>query len=132
MHLNLESSVVSVSQVKSPHTPSPRLRHTTMRLYEDMYEEIVEIARSEGDMEMSAVFRELLTLALRYYKFKQGTLNPDSSQNEKTFYCQICGQMHKVRYRHKAIVYNEEYVFCEDCFFADKDKAFIIRQLKQM
>ncbi len=91
----------------------------------DVYEEIKVIALYEG-LEISATIRQLIAIALRAYKFRRGTLNPALPQNTKTFFCQVCGQMNSVRRQHTATVLNEEYKFCEDCFFADKYKSFVI------
>ena len=117
--------------VKFLSTPEPpRMRRINLFIEEPMNEEIRTIADCE-ELDFSSTIRELLTIALRYYKFRQGTLNPHAPQNSKMVYCQVCGGLTKVRYMHTTTVLNEEYKFCEDCFFTDKYKNFIITMINR-
>lgn len=130
MELNI--SAQSVTHVKFlASTPRQSMRRIVGYLEPEMYEEIVEVARME-DLELSAAIRELLSISLRYYRFKKGALNSQSPDNDKLFYCQVCGKQSKLRYLHIASVLNEEYKFCEDCFFADKYKSFVKVQIDRM
>jgi hypothetical protein len=111
--------------------PRQPRRRTRLTLDEDLYQEVLEVADAEG-LDFSAAAGALLEFALRYYKFKRGTLNASLPQNSKTFYCQICGQLTSMRRLHKAQVLNEEYQFCELCFFAEKHKIFIITLVNRL
>src|SRR5689334_15331897 len=94
-------------------TAKPKMRQLKCYMEPGMYDEIALIAQQEG-MELSAATRELLVLALRYYKFRRGTLNHELPQNNKTFYCQICSQLTSTRKLHSVAVMYDEYKFCED------------------
>src|SRR2546426_986526 len=111
--------------------PKPSRRRVRFTLDEETYQEVLDVARSEG-IDFSTTVGALLEFALRYYKFKRGTFNDSLPQNSKTFYCQICGQLTSMRRLHRAQVLNEEYQFCETCFFAEKYKAFIIILLNRL
>ncbi len=112
-------------------TTKPVMRRVSSYIEPAVYDELTEVAAHEG-LELSATIRELLAIALRYYKFKKGTLNPTHPHNDKTFYCQICGQLTKVRNMHTVIVMNDVYSFCEPCFFADKYKGFVVSLINRM
>lgn len=112
-------------------TPKPTpMRRINCYVDEAMHQEVAEIATYEG-MELSATARELMSIGLRFYRFKRGTLNAALPQNNKTFYCQICGQLTKLRNMHTVIVMNDSYSFCEPCFFADKHKGFVCSQVQR-
>ncbi len=111
--------------------PSPRLRRTNLFLEEPMLEEIKEISEYE-ELDYSTTVRQLLELALRYYKFKRGTLNTTLPQNNKTFYCQVCRELTSVRKQHSVAIMLEEFRFCEDCFFANKYKKLLIEQIGRL
>jgi hypothetical protein len=92
------------------------------------YEKTKDIAEAEG-LDINAAADELVSYALRNYHYRKGTLNevrntalPDK---HKMFHCQICQKETNVRRKHRISALNEEYVCCEDCFFADRHKTLI-------
>jgi hypothetical protein len=105
--------------------PKPSRRRIRATLDEDKYEAVMQVAEYEG-LEFSEALNRLLEISLRYYEYKRGTLNEAKPENAKTFHCQICGEETSLRRRHRLQILNEEYLSCEDCFFADKHKAFIV------
>lgn len=158
MELSIDHISVTPIRLFSNNNPPP-MRRLYCYVEPEVYEEVLGIAHHEG-MEISATIRQLLSFALayyqetqeiaqsegitlqetitdlvshsyRYYRYRQGTLNPALPANSKTFFCQVCGQEEKVRRQHSTKILNEEYKFCEDCFFADKHKPFIVRLLNR-
>jgi hypothetical protein len=108
----------------------PRMRRINYFIEEATIEEIRTIAQYE-ELDFSTTARELMDIGLRFYQFKRGTLNPNNPNNDKLIYCQVCGQLTKVRKMHTTRVINEDYKFCEDCFFADKHKKFVIAMIQR-
>lgn len=105
-----------------------------LRCYIDptMYGEIEEIARSEN-LEFPETVRQLLSISLRYYRHKRGTLNPNAPQNSKTFYCQSCRRETRLR----NVIYKQidfdQYLICEDCAFDQlRLDGFVSRILRGM
>ncbi len=158
MELSIDHLTITPIKLFSNTSPPP-MRRLYCYVEPDMYDEVMGIAHYEG-MEISATVRELLKFALssyqitkeiaqtegitpeetmtdlishayRYYKYRQGTINPALPANAKTFFCQVCGHEEKVRRQHSTKILNEEYKFCEDCFFADKHKPFIVTLLNR-
>jgi hypothetical protein len=125
--LEFQFGVAPLQQVR--FLDAPPTRRIAGYIEPDLYNEVSAIAKAEH-LEISAALNQLLTLAVRYYKVKQETPKPQPA--EKTFYCQVCGKTCKTRYMHKAVVFSEEYKFCEACFFADKHKQFVITQITRM
>jgi hypothetical protein len=120
----------SLSLFLDTQPPKPR-RRCRFTLDEDIYNEVLEVAQLEG-MGVHDAINSLLGFALRYYKFKKGTLNESKPENTKTFYCQVCGQLTSMRRVHRVQMLYEEYQFCEPCFFADRYKTFIIQMLNRV
>ena len=104
-------------------TVKPPMRRLYCYVEPAIYDEIAQIAQSEG-LEFSATTRELIALALRYYKFKRGTLNQEKPENSKTFFCQSCNRETNIR----KVIYKQvdfdEYRICEQCAF---DPVFLER-----
>jgi hypothetical protein len=129
MQMNIQTETIAVTKM-FPESTKPPMRRLYAYVEPEMYQEVIDIAQHEG-MEISATVRELLALAMRYYKFKQGVLNPTNPQNTKTFYCQVCSALTGMRKMHKAQILNEEYHFCENCFFAGRHKNFIVTMVNR-
>jgi hypothetical protein len=92
------------------------------------YQKTKEVAQEEG-LDITTAADDLASYALRNYHYRKGTLNETRNQalpeKQKTFHCQICRTETNVRRRHRVSVLNEEYLCCEDCFFADRHKTLI-------
>lgn len=129
MQLELQLGVVPLKQVRFLDTPRPSTRRIAGDIEQVLYQQVLEIAKAER-LEVSEALSQLLTLAVNHYKTKRE--EPQPAPVEKTFYCQVCGNNCKTRYMHKAVVFSEEYKFCEDCFFAQRHKRFVITQIERM
>src|SRR5687768_8863123 len=124
MQMQFEFGIVPLGQVRFLDTPQPAKRRIAGYIEPELYNEIAVIAQEEN-IQLVEVVAQLLELAVRHYKLKKNEVQPKETVSEKTFYCQVCGKTCKTRYMHKATVFNEEYKFCEDCYFADKHKKFV-------
>jgi hypothetical protein len=132
MQMNIQSEIVAAPRTKLlPTSSKPPMRRLEAYVEGEIQEKIISIAKHE-EMHISAAIRELLGIALTYYEYRRGTLNPDAPQNSKTFHCQVCAKETSVRKRHSVAINLEEFKFCEDCFFADKHKPFMVRMINRI
>lgn len=111
-------------------TEKPPMRRIYGYVEPALYQELLTIAESE-DLDISAAIRELLALALRYYKFKKGTLNNTKADNAKTFYCQSCKVETKMRYVCYKNLDFDQYLICEECMFNKEKLSKFVAKILQ-
>jgi len=73
---------------------------------------------------------KLIALGLEVYKFKQKLFNAKIVILESSLYCQNCSLLTRIKHSFKVTLFNDDYVFCDQCFYTYKHITFGIRMLE--
>src|SRR6202030_3216804 len=95
--------------------------HKTFRIPITLESQILLIAKEEKS-NVTAIFLSLVQRGLKQYIHKKGI-----------FYCQLpdCKKQETNKKMHIVPVANEEFLVCDDCYFGEKYRSFVIEMIQQ-